>query len=109
MPQSYESWRVGGEKAKTAKIERAISQAAGRTFKREVVGKLYPSKIINGVDIGAECNFWAYKVNFNLSADDGELFDKLNKMIDRAYRRGRDPMTYRRFEKSWRVDGLKSA
>jgi len=108
MPQGYENWGDRSDKAKTAKIERSLAQDQGRRIKKEIVDALYSEKIINNVDIGAVCSFWAYKITTNLSVNDGELQDRLLRKIDRAYQRGRDPMTYRRFQRLWRKDGLKS-
>lgn len=107
MPQGYDDWKARDDKAKTARIERSLSQAQAREIKRDIVGALYPKKMIGKVDIGEICSFWAYKVMTNLSSENTELIDRLNTLIHLAYEHDIDLNEWMPWKIMMRRKGLK--
>ena len=87
MSLSTEPWSIDRHD-KVAKIARSLSQDVGKRFKEDVLGKLYPKKMVDGEDIGKVCCEWTYVVLTDF--EEKELQKKLLKMIRLAYKQGKN-------------------
>jgi len=105
MPTGYDDWGARNDKAKTAKIERSLAQDVGRKTKKEVIGTEYPEKIVNKIDIGEICNFWAYTVIVMLDDNEPKIIDRLNTMIQIAFKHGYNLNNYMPFQTIMKRDG----
>jgi hypothetical protein len=101
----YEGHNASSAKATIAKLTRSIAQDQGRIFKKDVLGRLYPKKEVNKIDIGKICEDWTYVVLTNL-AYDNQLLNRLLIMIHIAYERGQNLNTKRSWLMYMRVKGV---
>ena len=89
MSLATDPWRAD-KQFKVAKIARNIAQDVQRAFKKETLRKLFPEKMVDGVDIGVRCYDWAYKV-ISFFQDRESLLIELLTMIRMDYILGINP------------------
>lgn len=89
MPLALDPWRAD-KQWKVAKIARNISQDVQKAFKTDTLRKIFPEKMVNGVDIGERCYDWAYKVT-TFFQDKESLLIELLTMIRMDYILGINP------------------
>jgi len=90
----YEGHNASSAKATIAKLTRSLAQDQGRIFKRDVIGLLYPTKMVGTTDVGKICADWSYVVLTNL-AYDKQLLNELLIMIYIAYQRSKNLNTWK--------------
>lgn len=85
------------DKSKDEKVsfqKRAMGQDIGHRVKYETLRFIFPKKMVNGVDIGENCCYWAYSILTDLD-NVRELQRNLLSKLLLIYKIGKDPNTWR--------------